>query len=117
MNKIKKLEEQLRKARQEAEEQAKDKYKYLIGTYLRPAYTAFHYVTSIDKSDGDKVTYGCTSVYIDLRYPDSECGIYIRGFGYIEIEDLDRCIIDKEKFDNAFNEASRRIASSFKIEK
>lgn len=117
MNKIKELEEQLTQARQEAKEQSKEKYKYLIGTCLRPAFTSFHLVTGIDRSDGETVTYDCVSIYMDPRHPDSESNVSNKSWGDIEIEDLDRCKLDKADFDKALNEALRRIASSAKIEK
>lgn len=67
MNKIKELEEQLAKARIEAEKESVEKYKHLTGKCFRRAFTSFEYVTGIISSDDEEVTYNCV-VTIDNIY-------------------------------------------------
>ena len=112
MNRIKELQEQIKQIREEEKAQAKEKYKHLIGTCLRSAFTSFHLVTAIDGADGESVTYDCVSIYMDERFPDSETHISNKSWGSIEVEDLERCKISKIAFDKAMEEALRRIASS-----
>ena len=112
MNKIKELQEQIKQIREEEKAQAKEKYKHLIGTCLRSAFTSFHLVTAIDGADGEIVTYDCVSIYMDERFHDSETHISNKSWGSIEVKDLERCKISKIAFDKAMEEALRRIASS-----
>lgn len=116
MDKIKELEEQLRKAREEAESQSKDKYKYLVGKCFRTAFTSYEYITGIDRSNGETVFLDCISIYMDPRFPDSETQINNKSWCQIDIEDLDRCKIDKSEFDKVLQEAIQRIQDSAKVD-
>lgn len=115
MNKIEKLQEQIKRIREDEEAQAKEKYKYLVGTCLRPAFTSFELITAIDRADGERVIYDCISVYMDERYTDSETKVSNKSWGTIEIEDLEKSKISKDDFDKAMEEALRRITSSAKL--
>ena len=116
MNRIKELQDQIKLIREEEEAQAKEKYKYLVGTCLRSAFTSFHLVTSIDRADGESVTYYCVSIYMDERFADSETQISNKSWGFIEIEDLERCKISKAEFDKAMGKALKRIELSAQIQ-
>ena len=95
MNRIEELQEQIKQIREEEKAQAKEKYKYLVGTCLRSAFTSFHLVTAIDRADGESVTYECVRIYMDERFADSETQISNKSWCSIEIEDLERCKVMK----------------------
>lgn len=111
MNKIKELEEQLAKARIEAEKESVEKYKHLIGKFFRGAFTSFEYVTGIISSDDEEVTYDCVKIYIDPRYEDSRVYIDTNSYGTIEINELERKQISRAEFDNMLQVAFKRISN------
>ena len=114
MNKIKELEEQLAKARREAEQDGREKYKHLIGKCFRRAYTSFdtsfELVTDIFRSDDEDVTYHCVKIYIDPRYEDSRVDIDTNSYGTIEINELESKQISRAEFDNMLQVAFKRIS-------
>lgn len=111
MNKIKELEEQLAKARIEAEKESVEKYKHLIGKCFRRAFTSFEYVTGIISSDDEEVTYNCVKIYIDPRYEDSRVDIDTNSYGTIEINELESKQISRAEFDNMLQVAFKRISN------
>ena len=111
MNKIKELEEQLAKARKEAEQDGIEKYKHLIGKCFRRAYTSFELVTDIFSSDDEDVTYNCVKIYIDPRYEDSRVDIDTNSYGTIEINELESKQISRAEFDNMLQVAFKRISN------
>lgn len=111
MNKIKELEEQLAKARREAEQDGIEKYKHLIGKCFRRAYTSFELVTDISSSDDEEVTYNCVAIYMDQRYEDSRVDIDTNSYGTIEINELESKQISRAEFDNVLQVAFKRISN------
>ena len=111
MNKIKELEEQLAKARIEAEKESVEKYKHLIGKCFRRAFTSFEYVTGIISSDDEEVTYNCVKIYIDTRYEDSRVEIDTYSCGAIEVNELESKQISRAEFDNMLQVAFKRISN------
>ena len=116
MNKIKELEEQLAKARREAEQDGIEKYKHLIGKCFRRAYTSFELVTDIFSSDEDEITYDCISIYINPEYVESAVCVDTNAYGSIEIRDIELYQIPKEDFDEMLQLAFRRISNMCKSE-
>ena len=116
MNKIKELEEQLAKARKEAEQDGIEKYKHLIGKCFRRAYTSFELVTDISSSDDEEVTYNCVAIYIKPKYVESAVCVDTNAYGSIEIRDIELYQIPKEDFDEMLQLAFRRISKMCKSE-
>ena len=114
MDKIKELEEQLAKARKEAEQDGIEKYKHLIGKCFRRAYTSFELVTGIVSSDEDDVTYDCISIYINPEYVEATVRVDTSSYGSIEIRDIELYQIPKEGFDNMLQLAFSRISNMCK---
>lgn len=115
MNKIKELEEQLAKARIEAEKESVEKYKHLIGKCFRRAFTSFEYVTGIISSDDEEVTYNCVKIYIDIRYEDSRVEIDTYSCGTIEVNELESRQISRAEFDNMLQVSFKRILNISKV--
>ena len=110
MNKIQELKEEIRRIEEEEIEELRRKYQFLVGTYIRTAFTSYDKITSIEDVTSDPyddiISFNSIYVYFDERkgahsiYACIECA----ASGSIEASEITRSMITKDEFDKAFND-------------
>lgn len=111
-DRIKELEEQLAKAREEEDNKALEKYQYLIGKCLHKAATSYQKITGINwvnlrvnnSGDVDEICYDCIDIYCNIKGALPNARIDTDESYEIYSNNIDDYIISEEVFNKALNE-------------
>lgn len=111
-DRIKELEEELAKAREEENNKALEKYQYLIGKCLHKAATSYQKITGINwvnlrvnnLGDVDEICYDCIDIYCNTKGGLPNARIDTDESYEIYSNDIDDYVVSEEVFNKALNE-------------
>ena len=109
MSKIKELQAEIDRLKQEEIDSLKNKYQHLVGMCFSESRTCYEKITSIERATtddfGTEVTFDCICIYFDNRSNgcNSEASIALDSYDTAYVKTIEKNIISDQKFNEIFD--------------